>query len=197
MKFLLFGWLALLCLCSFAQKYNCDFQYKKTISDGVIVSFEVIEKNNTIPVESLENIFKQKPDVLSAQFVISGTIKYFKLKIKEHLSADQVREILRQNGFDFNDSSIIKSQIATEHYPVFKDTGNPQADHDRYEKDKQEWIKNYPEEVEIMTGRKISDAVIELPADFPKYEKTGNETEDAILYEKAKKEWHSKQQEIK
>lgn len=43
-----------------------------------------------------------------------------------------------------------------EHYPKFINTGNPEQDNSVYAKSKQEWLKNYPEEVEQLRKTDMS-----------------------------------------
>lgn len=42
------------------------------------------------------------------------------------------------------------------HYPIYVNTGNVEYDSSAYDKAKQEWIKNYPEEVEQLTKMILS-----------------------------------------
>ncbi|MBI4646102.1 MAG: hypothetical protein HY738_05755 [Bacteroidia bacterium] len=52
-----------------------------------------------------------------------------------------------------------RSDGMPEHYPIFIDTGNPDADNALYDKKKQEWIRKYPSEVEQVTSRKYIEEI--------------------------------------
>lgn len=54
--------------------------------------------------------------------------------------------------------SYNKSIGAAEHHPIFVNTGNPNNDNEMYNQEKQNWVNNYPNEVEQMTGRSFQDA---------------------------------------
>lgn len=62
-----------------------------------------------------------------------------------------------------------KLQGLPEHYPVFFNSGNPEYDNSKYGHAKEEWVKNYPDEVEQITGRSYKDATgKENPKDIEK-----------------------------
>ena len=87
------------------------------------------------------------------------------------------------NVFSQEQNSVNEKQ--TIHVPVFQS-----------EVERQEWIKNHPEEYQLMLSKKVATANKEiLPSDFPKFVNTGNPELDNQNYSKLKQEWISTHQE--
>lgn len=93
--------------------------------------------------------------------------------INRNITADYIRRILISQGSDFDVNKVgvrvIKGKSEEsvekkrgdgmpEHYPVFVNTGNENYDNSVYEQAKQEWIKNYPNEVEELTRRSYQNS---------------------------------------
>lgn len=62
-----------------------------------------------------------------------------------------------------------KSIGVTDHHPIYINTGNSDDDNLKFEQEKQNWLTNYPDEVEKMTGRSFKDTTEkEHPNDIKK-----------------------------
>lgn len=62
-----------------------------------------------------------------------------------------------------------KSIGVADHHPIYVNTGNLDDDNFKFDQEKQNWVTNYPDEVEQMTGRSYKDATDkEHPKDIKK-----------------------------
>ncbi|MFA4852678.1 MAG: hypothetical protein WC599_09190 [Bacteroidales bacterium] len=191
--------LALIWGNSFSQSQKYEFKNSKPIPDGKVVYFEISGIKDNDHSEELVKVLSQI-DGVSFCRIFKSSLKTdaCQLNINSSVSADYVRAILLSNEADFDLESVKVNNPANiekrrdgmpEHYPVFVNTGNTDADNAQYEMDKQEWIKKYPEEVAKITGREIDEFVNKKEHDLPIYIDTGNPIEDQNRFEKDKKKW--------
>ncbi|OFY86486.1 MAG: hypothetical protein A3F72_14970 [Bacteroidetes bacterium RIFCSPLOWO2_12_FULL_35_15] len=130
-------------------------EIEKTLNNEKDFSFSSFEE---IPLteESFLEMYMKRGGFEKAEFsknipkqIVMGP--YQELSSSLYLKALIVWEKKYKNAFN-------KLQGLPEHYPVFFNTGNPEYDNARYGQAKEDWIKNYPDEVEKITGRSYKDA---------------------------------------
>ncbi|MBI5539112.1 MAG: hypothetical protein HY951_03580 [Bacteroidia bacterium] len=112
----------------------------------------------------------QDDNMVGDCWIIPAKDNSYRIKafINRNVNADYIRKILLSQGVDYdvtkvgvrlitelkNESSGKKYEDGrvSEHSPVFISTGNADYDNSVYDKAKQEWIKNYPEEYNNVYG---------------------------------------------
>jgi len=121
---------------------------------------ENIKLNNAIDINLTEEMF--------FDLYLKRSDSFNNEKIPEDIvlgnksNSDKFFQIVKQYWYKTKIDNNIKNNSTNinlpPHYPVFRDTGNPEYDKTFYETQKQEWIKNYPNEVEQVTGRSYKNS---------------------------------------
>jgi hypothetical protein len=155
---------------SHSQKVSGHFKDEKVTSDGrLCVYFDLEKIQGESQAGTLEAALEGVSGVESGTVFQSKAGQYCcKLVLSPNTEVALINSVVIQHGSAIAPSSM-KAQITNKadvseeqkdlsgnpapHQPVFVDTGNPEADNAAYEQAKQEWIQNYPEEVEKVTGR--------------------------------------------
>lgn len=191
-----------------AQTDIIEFKSIKPLGDGKVVYFKVANLINDEAQESLKNIFESDVNIKEFYIYTDGNCK---LVINNTIDGNYIKNLLLSQGLDYDystvkiiynqNSQVYKEQKQNmqknrtdgmpEHYPIFVDTGNSTLDNENYDKEKQQWFKEYPEEVAKLTGREVDEFTSnkEKNENYPKYIDTGNPKLDNEKFEKAKIEW--------
>ncbi len=149
-----------------AQEGKLSFTLLKPSNEDYVVYFNVTGISSFDQAEKLVDIVLNIPGIYDGRYFLTSTNKdRFWLKISTDVTPEQIRAVLRENGYDYDFSTIAvdgvilnpekqpeSSQIssephspAIEGYPEFIDTGNPEKDKQDYANRKREWINNNPE----------------------------------------------------
>jgi len=152
-----------------------DFKNAKLIQNNEkAVYMHIINVGGTEQANKIQNDLLSDQNISSCFMNLEPDGRYAcKIIMKRNISPDYIRNYILYSGADIDPASVISNNIPEkkspemelkkrgdgmpEHYPVFVDTGNPEYDNSVYDQAKQEWIKNYPEEVSKITGRKIDE----------------------------------------
>lgn len=160
------------------SKYS-DFKNAKLMGNNqkaVYFSLEKIGGNEQ--ANQLKNNLESDGNISSFFITPEKDGKYScKAIINMNITPEYLRNYILAVGADFDPGSVIlketpeinrsnedlkkRSDGMPEHYPYYISTGNQEYDNSVYDQAKQEWIKNYPAEVEQLTGRKHSEFVNE------------------------------------
>lgn len=178
-----------------------QFVDSKNTPDGRMVYFKIKSADGKINKSLIENAFSSENNIV---FYKIHSNNFCQLELNNNINELRIKSLLSELSYDFDYSTVRVNETLLEKYnnsvktndnqkkssnePQFIDTGNPEYDKQVYENKKQEWIKNYPDEVAKFTNRKKEDIHIENKIDnnFPKYVNTGNASKDDANYEKAK-----------
>ncbi len=175
---LLLGMLVLI-TASFAQSTGTKFinfrNSKSVDNNNKVVYFLLDNVGGTEQAVKIQSDLENDANITSCQIVADKDGRYAcKVIMKQNIKPENIRGIILSSGADFNPDSVVpeennirksssfdpkkRADGMPEHYPVFIDTGNPDHDNSVYDQAKQEWIKNYPEEVEQITGRSYQNS---------------------------------------
>jgi|GEM_PF-5188980 len=169
MKQILFSALLLLILdiSGTAQSnFNGFTNFKKVPGNNAVVYFTVLNGDD-FRVDGFNESLLKTNGILSSVYSPQKNGYLFKCKINQSISHDDIINILAgfdlkinpEDLFDKNNEIIRKPELPLSieqslapHYPVFVNTGNAEADAADFERKKQEWIMNYPDEVNKLRG---------------------------------------------
>jgi hypothetical protein len=160
------------------SKYS-DFKNVKLIDNSQKAVYFLLENvGGTEQSNQLKNDLESDANVSSFYIMPDKDGKFAcKAILKRNITPDYIRNYILAVGANFDPGSFIlkenpeliksnenlkkRDDGMPEHYPIYKSTGNSEFDNSVYDQAKQEWIKNYPAEVEKITGRKHSEFVDE------------------------------------
>lgn len=197
------------------SKYK--FNNIKQLDGNNIVYFSIDNLKSENDIKNISIAFSSDNNIVESEVRPNGVCR---LIMHENIDADYIYKIFNQFGFEYEKSSVTineryisENDIALkrttlqknrtdgmpEHYPVYINTENADVDNSRFENDKQEWLRNYPQEAEMLYGRSIEDltGIKKIESGKPQYIDTGNPEKDRQVFENAKKEWYSKRPELK
>jgi len=154
----------------FAQQEKMEFVQKKIASDGYTVYFQVDGISGEEQAQNILEDLLNDSNIKGGRYFKSGDGKdRYQLYINDMITAAYIRDILLANNVDYDYSTIIvnginpesnnsalksggssKTSVSALGFPSYEHTGNPQLDDSNYNKSKEEWIKENPEEYESM-----------------------------------------------
>lgn len=150
--------------------FNGFASFKKINEETAVVYFSVMG-NDDFRIDEFNETLLKYPGVSSSSYVNEPAQYRFKCVINNKVSAEDIKLLLYQFELKMDANSLYSKnnevnvkpgkpksaeQLVAPHYPDFINTGNPEQDAQNFDKAKQEWIKNYPEEVEKLTGKKTN-----------------------------------------
>lgn len=194
-----------------AQTDIIEFKSIKPLGDSKVVYFKVANLINDDTQESLKHTFETDINIKEFYIYTDGNCK---LVINNIIDGNYIKNLLLSQGLDYDystvkiiynqNSPVYKEQKRNmqknrtdrmpEHYPIFVDTGNSTLDNENYDKEKQQWYKEYPEEVAKLTGREVDEFTSNKAKteNYPIYINTGNPKQDKENFEKDKTKWAEK-----
>jgi hypothetical protein len=194
----------------FAQVTSTDFKNFKSISaTQKVVYFTLSGVGGLEQAQKIQDDLTDYPNVSNC-IVSQGQRGEYRCKatISKDITPDELNIIIQAAGAEISQQSLdtkisgerqntvmtkkIRDDGMPEHFPVFQNTGAPETDNANFEREKKDWMRDYPLEVEQLTGRSYDDvarAQLGFPEDYPKFVKTGNQAEDLKNFEIAKNEW--------
>lgn len=160
-----------------AQENFNGFTDFKRISENQAVVYFTVTSEDAFKIDELNEMLLRTDGVYSSSYKKDKDIFRFKSVIDKSVTDEDIKIILAQQNmkinadglYNKNNDSYTKKELSSSneqspapHYPVFVDTGNPEYDALQFDKAKQEWIVNYPEEVEKLTSRsyKMSTGIV-------------------------------------
>lgn len=158
------------------NKVNDFINYKNLPNGQKVIYFELAGIGGSEQLNQILSNLQNDKNVFYNSITADDNGKYrCKATVDSMVDAAYIRNILQLSGAEINMASLIskespdfkkeiipskmRSDGMPEHYPVYENTGNPDYDNSVYEQAKQEWIKNYPVEVELLTGRQYEKIV--------------------------------------
>ena len=158
------------------DNFNGFTDFKRVSTSQALVHFSVFT-DDEFNIDDFNELLLKTSGISSSNYTKETGRFRFKSVINKSISAEDIKIMLAQYNLKIdpealsdknNEADLIKDiprseeQIIAPHYPDIVNTGNPDIDASNFEKAKQEWIKNYPEEVEKLTERsyKMSTGII-------------------------------------
>jgi hypothetical protein len=153
-----------------------DFRNVKIIDNSQKAVYFLLDKvGGTEQANQLKSDLENDANISSFYITPEKDGKYAcKAIINRNITPDYILNFILAVGADFDMGSFIlkenpentkpnevlkkRSDGMPDHYPYYISTGNPEYDNSIYDQAKQEWIKNYPNEVELMTGRSYQNS---------------------------------------
>jgi hypothetical protein len=155
-----------------AQNHFNGFASFKKINEETAVVYFSVTGNDDFKIDEFNEILLNYPGVSSSGYVNEPAQYRFKCVISNKVSAEDIKLLLYQFGFKMDANSLhsrnnevnVKQektrsteQLSAPHYPDYVNTGNPELDAQTFDRAKQEWIKNYPDEVNILRGMEAEE----------------------------------------
>lgn len=164
---------------SFGQQSKNGFADFKLLPKNQYVAYFKVLSDDAFLLDEFNETLLQSGLVTSTTLVKENDKYRIKGVFNNSATADDVKIILFQFGLKMDPESLkdknnsipdsakpiyVPEHALAPHYPVYVNTGKQDYDAQEFDKAKQEWIKNYPEEVNKLRGIK-DESKKEVPSE--------------------------------
>jgi hypothetical protein len=153
----------------YSQQSKNGFANFKLLQNNQYVTYFTVLTDDAFLADEFNEALLQSGMASSTTFFADKDVFKFKGVFFNSTTADDIKIMLFQLGLKMDPESLsdknnsipdsakpiyIPEHQYAPHYPIYINTGNPELDAQTFDKAKQEWIKNYPYEVEKLRGKK-------------------------------------------